>query len=178
MDVPERVDIMQLYEKYGKPLEAEHWGKFAAIHQDGRTLVSKDRKELRKQADCLFGEDSIIFRIGPMVSPGFRWLRSVVAPPGTPVHPEEDLGSPASVREVAERRVSLYEQYGKPLEPEYRGMYVAIQPDGATIIEKDYDALYARARSELGKGSIIFKVGEKNKATRVKPLELILRYHD
>ena len=35
----------RLYERYGKPLEAEHWGKYAAIPPDGRTI-------LRGQLSC------------------------------------------------------------------------------------------------------------------------------
>ena len=29
----------ELYERYGKPLEAEHWGEFVAISPDGRTIL-------------------------------------------------------------------------------------------------------------------------------------------
>ena len=181
MDESEGVNYAQLYQQRVKPLEAEHWGEFIAIHLDGRALIGKDRKELRQHADSKIGEDSIIFRIGPMVSPGFRWLRAVPHTPGTLVHPEEEdenSDDPARVREVAERRAGLYARYGKCLEPEYWGQYVAIQPNGATILEKDFDSLATRARNELGKGSVIFKVGGNNKATKVKPLELILHYHD
>ena len=33
----------RLYDQYAKPLEAEHWGEFIAIHpEDGRTLMDAD----------------------------------------------------------------------------------------------------------------------------------------
>lgn len=178
MDDSEGLNDLDLYHRHVKPLEAEHWGEYAAVHPKGETMVGKDRKALRKQADSLIGEDSIIFRIGPMVSRGFRWLRAVPDPPGTAVHPEEDSYNLDCIREVAEHRAGIYEQYGKPLEPVHWGKYLAVHPDGATILEEDYDTLAARARNELGKGSIIFRVGGKNDGTTLKPLELILRYYD
>ena len=168
----------QLYQRHARPLEAEHWGEYIAIDPEGRTLVGQDRKELRKRADAQFGAGSVIFRIGPRVFRGFRWLRAVPAPPGTPVHPDDDSGNRMAVAEAAEWRAGLYAQYGQPLEPEHWGQYVAIQPDGATIVAGDYDALTVRARHELGLGSIIFKIGQANGATAVKPLEMILRYYD
>ena len=36
----------ELYEQYGKPLEAEHWGEFIAISPDGRTLLGTEMVEV------------------------------------------------------------------------------------------------------------------------------------
>lgn len=169
---------LELYHRHVKPLEAEHWGQYAAVHADGQVLVGEESREVRKRADARFGANTPVFKIGPLVSPGFRWLRAVPEPPGTPVHPGNDSENGMSVKEAAERRAGLYARYGQPLEPEHRGRYVAIQPDGATMVADDHDALAVRARRELGRGSIIFKVGDANGATAVKPLQMILRCYD
>lgn len=178
MDELEGVSDLELYHRYVKPLEAEHWGEYAAIHPNGRILTGKDSGELRKQADSQIGEGSIIFKVGPLVSPGFRWLRAIPDPPGIPIHPEDDSARPLSIGEAAEQRAKLYAQHGRPLEKEHWWKYVAIQPDGKTIVDADYDVLLDKARVELGKGSYIFRLGGHNSGTTVKPLELILRYYD
>ena len=174
----ESSEIDSLYEQYGKPLEEEHWDEYLAVHPDGRTLVGKDRHELRKQANSRIGEGSVIIKIGKRVSRGFRWLRPVPDPPGIPVHPEEDSTCTLSLKETAERRAKLYAQHGKPLEKKHRWQFVAIQPDGKTIVDGDCDVLMERARIELGKGSYVFRIGGSNSGTTVKPLEMILYYHD
>ncbi len=56
---------------------------------------------------------------------------------------------------------ALYERYGKPLESEYRGQYVAIAPDGRTIIAETHAGAAEQAVSRLGRGSFIFKIGER-----------------
>ena len=99
-------------------------------------------------------------------------------PPGIPVHPEEEPACPVPIREAADRRAKLYEQHGKPLEQEHWRKYVAIQPDGKTIVEDDYDVLAAQAKVELGKGSYIFRLGGHNFGTSVKPMELVLVSYD
>jgi hypothetical protein len=40
----------RLYELYGKPLEAEHWGEFVAISPDGRTLLGPSADEVGRAA--------------------------------------------------------------------------------------------------------------------------------
>ena len=54
---------------------------------------------------------------------------------------------------------ALYEQYGKPLEPEHTGEYVAISPDGKSVVGKDLDDVLDRAEDQLGVGHFVFKVG-------------------
>jgi len=178
MSVSEGANVLQLYAQYVEPLEAEHSDKFVAISPDGRTMIGNNTKELRQQADSEFGEGSVIIKIGKLVSPGFRWLRAVPNPPGTPVHPEEDSACQLSIEEAAEQRAKLYALHGKPLEQDHLWKYVAIQPDGKTIVEDDYDVLAAQAKVELGKGSYIFRLGGNNSGTSVKPMELVLVSYD
>ena len=178
MRVSKESDVLQIYAQYVEPHEAGHRGEFVAISPDGKTLIGNNTEELRKQADSQFGEGSVIIKVGKLVSPGFRWLRGVADPPGIPVHPEEESAGPVPIREAAARRAKLYEQHGKPLEQEHWWKYVAIQPDGKTIVEDDYDVLVAQAKVELGKGSYIFRLGGHNSGTSVKPMELILVSYD
>jgi hypothetical protein len=54
----------RLYETYGKPLEAEHWGEFVAIAPDGRTLIASTAVEAVLDAQRVFGSGNFIFKIG------------------------------------------------------------------------------------------------------------------
>ena len=55
----------------------------------------------------------------------------------------------------------LYEQYGQPLELDHWGEYVAIFPDGKTIVGADLMDVSSRALDQFGRGSFVFKVGER-----------------
>jgi hypothetical protein len=54
----------ELYERYGAPLEAKHWGKFVAISEDGRTIIGDVLDEVARQAELATGPRSFIFKIG------------------------------------------------------------------------------------------------------------------
>ena len=62
----------ELYEQYGKPLEAEHWGEFIAISPDGRTLLGSDMAEVLDNALRQFGGGVHIFKVGPIATGRFR----------------------------------------------------------------------------------------------------------
>ena len=53
-----------LYERYGKPLEKVHWGRYVAISQDGKTLIADNVLDLMQQAKTTLGPGSFIFKIG------------------------------------------------------------------------------------------------------------------
>ena len=53
----------------------------------------------------------------------------------------------------------LYEQYGKPLEAQHRGEYLAVSPQGDILIGPDLDELIDKAIEQLGSGTFIFKIG-------------------
>jgi hypothetical protein len=55
----------------------------------------------------------------------------------------------------------LYEKYGKPLEPDHWGEFVAISPEGKTVIGSDLHEVTSKAGKTLGRGHYLFKVGEK-----------------
>ena len=63
-----------------------------------------------------------------------------------------------------ERRVqadALYERYGKPLEQEHRGEYIAISPDGRTLLGSSVIDVLRNAKATFGPGNFVFKVGPK-----------------
>ncbi len=142
----------RLYERYGKPLEAEHWGKYAAIHQDGRTIVDEYMDVLGHRARAELGEGPmLITRVGERSSGGAPKL---LHPYGTPEQQEERRRR----RELGDR---LYEQYGKPLEAEHWGKYLAIHPDGRFVLGVEREVMHTKALEELGKGYFLFRVGPK-----------------
>ena len=55
----------------------------------------------------------------------------------------------------------LYERYGRPLEAQNRGEYVAISPDGQTILGSSVGQVLREAKAAFGPGNFIFKVGDK-----------------
>ena len=56
------LDDDSLYERYGKPLEQEHQGKYIAISQDGQVIVDADDMVVVSQAIQRFGSGNFIFR--------------------------------------------------------------------------------------------------------------------
>ena len=154
----------QLYEKYGKPLEAEHWGEYAAIRYDGRTIVDHYLDVLTQRAKAEFGDDpTFITKVGGRIESKPR----LPYPGGTPEQQEERRRA----KELGDR---LYEQYGKPLEAEHWGKYLAVHPDGGRfVLDADREAAHNRALNELGKGYFLFKVGPK--AVRRGPSSLARR---
>ena len=55
-----------LYERYGKPLEAEHWGEFVALAPDGRILLGPELAEVQDNALRQFGKGVHVFKVGPI----------------------------------------------------------------------------------------------------------------
>ena len=63
---------------------------------------------------------------------------------------------------TADEDARLYEQYGKPLEKDHTGEYVAIAADGQTIVSDDPDDVLQRAVTQFGSGNFaLAKIGEK-----------------
>ena len=145
LNVFERVNA--LYERYGKPLEAEHWGKFIAIASDGRTLLGTDMHATHREGRKAFGEGVFLFHVG----------EKYIKLPTT----KRRTGKGAVLSERISRPISnLYERYGKPLEAEHRGEFVAISSDGRTMLGTDRDTLFNDALEAFGAGIFIFKVGK------------------
>ena len=60
-----------------------------------------------------------------------------------------------------EEAAQLYERYGKPLEGEHRGEYLAISPEGQTLLGPTLLEVVQKAGTAFGAGNFVFKVGEK-----------------
>ncbi len=65
-----------LYERYGKPLEEQHTGKYLAVSPEGKTLLASTLLEAARQASATFGPDSFIFKVGEHAVGKWRWLVS------------------------------------------------------------------------------------------------------
>ena len=55
----------RLYERYAKPHETAHAGKFIAISPKGQTIIGDTMLEVAKQAAAEFGRGNFIFKLGP-----------------------------------------------------------------------------------------------------------------
>lgn len=55
----------------------------------------------------------------------------------------------------------LYEQYGRHLEAEHDGEYVAIAESGRFVVGTDLHEVLMTARKVLGPGSCVFRIGKK-----------------
>jgi hypothetical protein len=61
-----------LYERYGKPFEAEHTGEYVVISNNGNTIVSKSLTEVVTRATATFGKGHFVFKIGSRAVGSFR----------------------------------------------------------------------------------------------------------
>lgn len=59
------------------------------------------------------------------------------------------------------RALDLYARYGKPLEAEHTGEFVAITPDGRTLLASTVIQALVDGADRFGRGNFIFKVGER-----------------
>lgn len=57
------------------------------------------------------------------------------------------------------RSQRLYEQFGKPLEAEHPGQFVAIAPDGRTLLGESAGQVGRAAKEAFGPGNFVFKLG-------------------
>lgn len=54
-----------LYERYAKPLEAEHRGKFVAVTPEGQVVMGDTAREVAQEATERFGRGNFLFKLGP-----------------------------------------------------------------------------------------------------------------
>lgn len=53
-----------LYEQYGRPLEARHYGEYVVIAPDGRVVVAPTLIAAAQQAAATLGRGNFAFKIG------------------------------------------------------------------------------------------------------------------
>ena len=64
---PTLEEMNAVYDRYVKPLEAEHWGEFVAVTRDGRMILGPTDREVFFEAKETLGYGSFLFKIGPRV---------------------------------------------------------------------------------------------------------------
>jgi hypothetical protein len=63
--------------------------------------------------------------------------------------------------ELDRRYDELYANYGKALEPEHNGEFLAISPRGETLLAPTFDEVTAQGVERFGRGIFVYKVGER-----------------
>ena len=56
-----------LYERFGRPLESEHWGEFVAIMPDGRMVLAPTLLAALERAATSFEPGGFVFKVGERV---------------------------------------------------------------------------------------------------------------
>lgn len=56
----------------------------------------------------------------------------------------------------------LYEQYAQPLEAEHRGKFIAVSPEGQTLLGDTMLDVAKRAQAQFGHGNFVFKLGPRS----------------
>jgi hypothetical protein len=65
---PRKQDVDRLYERYVKPLELEHRGKYVGVSFQGGTVIGTTLLEALEQASDSFGKgNTIVFKVGERV---------------------------------------------------------------------------------------------------------------
>jgi hypothetical protein len=54
----------ELYERHGKPLEAQHRGQFLAISSGGETILGETLRDVAREARARFGTGSFVYKVG------------------------------------------------------------------------------------------------------------------
>jgi len=65
-------------------------------------------------------------------------------------------------RKLSQEAEELYERYGKPLEKDFSGKYLAISKSGKIIMGDTVSGLVRKAKDTLGAGNFIYKIGERS----------------
>jgi hypothetical protein len=67
----------------------------------------------------------------------------------------------AQTPSLLEQSDALYERYGNPLEKTHRGKFIAISMAGKTLMADTVMELMPQAKTTLGPGNFIFKIGAR-----------------
>jgi hypothetical protein len=63
--------------------------------------------------------------------------------------------------QLAAQANELYERFGKPLERDHPDEFVAISPDGRSVLGATASQAGHRAREAFGPGNYVFKLGQR-----------------
>lgn len=73
----------------------------------------------------------------------------------------EELDKMAQHTPTLEEMDAVYDCYVKPLEQEHPGEFVAVAPDGRTVIGARPGEVGRQAKQKFGPGNFVFKVGPR-----------------
>ena len=59
------------------------------------------------------------------------------------------------LEQMAKKRKRLYAKYGKPLETDHKGEFIAISSDGQTILGDDMEIVAVEAFENFGSGNFV-----------------------
>lgn len=62
--LPSQEETAAIYDRYAKPLEAEHPGQYVAVSPRGEVLVGPTLLEVAQRGHAAFGPGNYLFRIG------------------------------------------------------------------------------------------------------------------
>jgi len=62
----------RLHERYGKPLESEHWGEYVMITRDGRTVMATTLIDAFVRGSEMLGSGHFLFKVGERVTVTLR----------------------------------------------------------------------------------------------------------
>ena len=71
-EVQRQAEADRLYEQYGKPLKADHWGEYIAISPEGKTVLASSLLEVLRAAKATLGLGNYVFRVGERGVGGWR----------------------------------------------------------------------------------------------------------
>ncbi|HLZ70311.1 MAG TPA: hypothetical protein VKV26_10435 [Dehalococcoidia bacterium] len=63
---------LDLYERFGKPLEAEHSGEYVSIAPDGRVALAPTLHATMVDGAARFGPGNYVFKVGDLVAGKWR----------------------------------------------------------------------------------------------------------
>jgi len=70
------------------------------------------------------------------------------------------MAAMANHKEAEQLYNELYQRYGKPLEADHKGEYLAVSPKGDTVLGTTLREVAQEATDKFGPGNFVYKVGE------------------
>ena len=65
-------EARELYDRYVRALEAEHWGEYAAVLPDGRLVLGPTFADAAERALRDLGPGSHVYKVGELAAGGWR----------------------------------------------------------------------------------------------------------
>lgn len=66
-NLPKKLESDNVYQKFVKPLEKDHWGKFVAVSSKGKTILTDSLFEAVEKGIRILGSGNFVFKVGEKV---------------------------------------------------------------------------------------------------------------